>query len=515
MALEIIPGKHVYKTVLKHNQYKRWPTREKPDRLSPIATPHTHARFKISVEDKIFCIGSCFAEEISKALHRQKFNVLSIFQSLPESSRRTTKDAAMFHKYSVAAIYNEINWALNPDNPYRHEDVFIKTAKQQWQDYQLMGDGYSDCEDVAKSFRTAFNHAFKKIAEADVVIITLGLSEVWFDKQTQLYLNRTIPLEIINHYPDRFELHVFDYAKTLEYLEKIYTLLKTYLKPDFRLLITVSPIPLSVSFRQQDVLVANTYSKAVLRAAVEEFVSNKANVNYFPSYEFVTLSNPDVVLRKDDLLHVDATFVDYIVANVMAEFTDAMDNTDESILLLKAKSLYYGNFIQYARKLIKPMLAKNSMNKELWAMWGLLQLPLSHGLRASFFSVLNYFKTYRNFGLIHHFKIFNRWFNLEVSRPYVGYLDFFEGGVLQGWACCLTSDEPIEISILVNDHKIKTLVANLPRADVADVYDKAILNCGFKQAFDASDWGERYTLRVVFSKTGQDLPGGPIYAYPQ
>jgi hypothetical protein len=173
--------------------------------------------------------------------------------------------------------------------------------------------------------------------------------------------------------------------------------------------------------------------------------------------------------------------------------------------------LYYGNFIQQARALVKPMLTIKSVNKEVLAFWGLLQLPLSHGVRASFFRVLSYFKTYQNFGIAHHFKTFKHWFSIEKNRPYVGYLELWDGRILRGWACCLSSNEPIQVTILVNDLKVKTFTASLPRADVADVHEKANLNCGFKQHIDASAWGSSYTLRVVFSKTGQDLPGGPIY----
>lgn len=49
---------------------------------------------------------------------------------------------------------------------------------------------------------------------------------------------------------------------------------------------TVSPIPLNFTFTDNDIVVANKYSKSMLRASVEQFIDNK-NIFYFPSFEIV------------------------------------------------------------------------------------------------------------------------------------------------------------------------------------------------------------------------------------
>jgi 2-keto-4-pentenoate hydratase/2-oxohepta-3-ene-1,7-dioic acid hydratase in catechol pathway len=110
------------------NKYKRWPSRHNSDCLSPISTPVAQTSFKIKPEEKIFCIGSCFANEISQALYRLDYNVLSIFHDLPTSTstpHETTNDA-IFHKYNVAAIYNELAWALDHEISYQYELALIK-----------------------------------------------------------------------------------------------------------------------------------------------------------------------------------------------------------------------------------------------------------------------------------------------------------------------------------------------------------------------------------------------------
>jgi hypothetical protein len=74
-----------------------------------------------------------------------------------------------------------------------------------------------------------------------------------------------------------------------------------------------------------DVLVANAYSKAVQRAALDEFLLDKPNVDYFPSYEFVTLSNPGVAWSRHDYRHVSPDVVDRIMANVLGNYVTSAD----------------------------------------------------------------------------------------------------------------------------------------------------------------------------------------------
>jgi hypothetical protein len=57
-----------------------------------------------------------------------------------------------------------------------------------------------------------------------------------------------------------------------------------------RVLLTVSPVPLTATASGQHVLVATVQSKSVLRAVAGEICAAREGVDYFPSYEIV--SNP-------------------------------------------------------------------------------------------------------------------------------------------------------------------------------------------------------------------------------
>jgi hypothetical protein len=75
-----------------------------------------------------------------------------------------------------------------------------------------------------------------------------------------------------------------------------------------RFIVTVSPVPLASTFKDQDVVVANGGSKATLRAVAEELHRRYDFVDYFPSYEFVT-NSPRSLAWAEDQLHVAAPMV--------------------------------------------------------------------------------------------------------------------------------------------------------------------------------------------------------------
>jgi tetratricopeptide (TPR) repeat protein len=103
-----------------------------------------------------------------------------------------------------------------------------------------------------------------------------------------------------------------DYHDVLVELEAIHRLLASHGHPDFKLLLTVSPVPLNATFRPIDVMAANAYSKAVQRAAAESFVLAHDNVDYFPSYEMVIMSDRRLAFEKDNR-HVQGPMVDRVV----------------------------------------------------------------------------------------------------------------------------------------------------------------------------------------------------------
>jgi len=317
----------------RSNKYRRYPSPEAGgERLYPLAAPTVRPTFRIGAEDTIFAIGSCFARNVEKALQEAGKRVLSREFDLGEIGDSLGDTANFFNKYSIHSVLNELRWALDRAS-FPGEQILYQLGQDRYNDSQMGMARLDFPRERILEFRHAYLDAMAQVAEADVIILTLGYVETWYDTKLGLYLNVSPPLSMVKEEPARFEFRVLSYADVLEALNELYTLLLAHRKKPLKMLITVSPVPLIATFREMDVLVANTYSKAVQRAALDEFVAGKTGVDYFPSYEFVTLSNPTIAWSRGDYRHVSPDLVARIMSNVLVNYVDgdaeAMTATQE------------------------------------------------------------------------------------------------------------------------------------------------------------------------------------------
>lgn len=324
----------------KANAQRRYPSpKAGADRLYPLASPVGRPSFQIGAEETFFTIGSCFARNVETALMNAGKQVISYEEDLGVVGDSRGFTPNFFNKYSVHSIYNDLKWALERDSFPGAEILYHIEGKDWYADLQL---GIAKLEfplDDILAFRTHYLDVLARVAMADVVVVTLGYVETWFDTKLSIYLNTSPPLALVNAEPDRFEFRVLSYEDVLACLHDIRTLLEKHMTKPLRMLLTVSPVPLLSTFRDMDVLIANTYSKSVQRAAIDAFVRDTTNIDYFPSYEFVTLSNPKAAWKSDDFRHVSPDLVARIMDNVMGQYitghaiADQDENAPENIAI--------------------------------------------------------------------------------------------------------------------------------------------------------------------------------------
>jgi len=309
----------------RKNKLRRYPAPDAGgERLYPLVSPSVSPSFSIGKADSVFAIGSCFARNLEGALHKAGMNVLSRKIELGKIGDDVGAATNFLNKYNASSILNDLKWALDRDS-FPGEDIIYSVSDEVYCDPQLglirLPYPLADIMDM----RARYLDAMAQVAMADVVIITLGYVETWYDKELDLYLNIAPPPRLCAKFPDRFEFRVLGFEDVLQALEDIYALLKTHRKKPLKMLLTVSPVPLVSTFRDVDVLVANTYSKSVQRAAAETFVAGKQDVDYFPSYEFVTLSNPAICWARGDYRHVSPDIVARIMSNVLVSYAPDFD----------------------------------------------------------------------------------------------------------------------------------------------------------------------------------------------
>jgi GSCFA family len=262
-------------------------------------------KFTLSSSMKIFTLGSCFARNVEVALMAKGFDVCTRTGDFPYPH-------GGLNRYNTPVMLHELELAIGEK---QFQPASIVELPRGFADL-TSHDAFATFDKVVE-YRAKTTGVFARIKEADAVIITAGLAEVWYDKLYGQFIN-IAPSQASLHEPDRFQFSILGFQPNLDALRKLINLVHK-ISPNSKVLLTVSPVPLNATFINRDVLISNAYSKSCLRTAVEEIYWEFDFVDYFPSYELVTLSSPELVWERDRR-HVRADFVNKIMDVFIREY---------------------------------------------------------------------------------------------------------------------------------------------------------------------------------------------------
>jgi hypothetical protein len=316
MPLRRIPGPEAVAT-RKANSFAWWGTRSTENRVEPITRPEFYPGFTLEPGENIFTIGSCFARHVEDELMKRNFQIP--VRALMSDPLFADLPVDVLNNYGTPSIYNELSWAYDSACPFVPEQHLVEVKPGKFVDLHFPPVIAPDSWQVATGRRKALQKLVRLSADCRVIVITLGLSEVWYDTVSGYYLNDTVRPSVLRLYPDRFELHVLSYQESLEYLDKALQLLRRVNRKDMRVVLTVSPVPLAATHRAMDVIVANTYSKSMLRAVAEEICEKYDWIDYYPSYESVTISDRRIAWEAD-LIHVTNDMVAMNVGRMLDRY---------------------------------------------------------------------------------------------------------------------------------------------------------------------------------------------------
>lgn len=329
MPLLVLSGNDAMVNV-KANPASTWPQRgELGNRLEPLAKPGFRPSFRFAPGERIFTIGSCFARNIERVLETHGFAIPTrdIIRADPEFAQIGHN---ILNNYGAPAILNEIRWALDPSHSFSEEHAFFELYDGKYIDVHLNHALKPAPLDVVRARRRAILSAYQALRDCRVVIITLGLAECWFDCETGIYLNTPPRRSLIRAYPERFQLHVLSHDEVLGAMRETMALIREHGHPAVRVILTVSPVPLAATFREDDVMVANAYSKAVLRTVAEAITLTHDFVDYYPSYESVTLSERQHALEPDQV-HPTKSVIELNTSRMVRRYVGADELDVEAI----------------------------------------------------------------------------------------------------------------------------------------------------------------------------------------
>ena len=288
----------------------------------PCFIPHLVPKFKFRREDKFYAIGSCFARGIESALAAQNVVVESVAPefAMLQPANKETSGLGFTNKYNTYSILNELRWALDPDAEFPRDSI-VPLTKTKW--YDPHTNPTLEFVDLEKTLqrRALTQEVTKRIRTCRAVIVTLGLAEVWRDVKADVFVNRTPIPSLFKTDPERYEFQLSNFAANWANLEAIHTLLSTFGHPDVHIIVTVSPVPLMNTFSTMDIVVANSWAKALLRAVAQEWAAAHSNVDYFPSYEVVQNSGRGE-MWETDLRHVRGAGVQQIMKLFLRKYIE-------------------------------------------------------------------------------------------------------------------------------------------------------------------------------------------------
>src|SRR5579871_1593880 len=204
----------------------------------------------LSKDTRFFTMGSCFARNLANSLNNSGY--VSRHIEISEYINTTFANRVFVDWLSDAPI----------DDAIRDRIV------------ELLPPGWSK-EDTLQI-----------IKNSDVFILTLGVAAAFFDRTTGDFV---LPRPSALNSRALAEKYRFRTASVKENVDNVLYLINFVrnVRPDIKIVVTVSPVPLLASFEYESAVQADCLSKSTMRLVAHEVVNNSniPNILYWPSFE--------------------------------------------------------------------------------------------------------------------------------------------------------------------------------------------------------------------------------------
>ncbi len=250
--------------------------------------------WKITLDDAILSMGSCFAVHIGEQLSLNKFDALT----------------------------NPFGTIFNPLSLFKLIEICLKGEEvPQWSYLQNQGIYrnylfHSDIsalkkDDLVDQIIDKKMEALDYLRKSRVILLTFGTAVYYKLKSTgEVVANcHKVPQK-------EFEKGMARPDEIEKAFEGLYHQIKS-VNPNITFLLSVSPVR-----HLKDTLEVNSVSKAILRMAVGDLRNKLPGVDYFPSYELMMDDLRDYRFYKEDMLHPNDQAIDYIWKKFVDSYLD-------------------------------------------------------------------------------------------------------------------------------------------------------------------------------------------------
>ncbi|MCP5071977.1 MAG: GSCFA domain-containing protein [Rhodobacteraceae bacterium] len=250
-------------------------------------------KFKVVPKHRIVTAGSCFAQHIGKALSARGYGWYDAEPApagLSDESRKKFNYGIFSFRtgniYTAKALRQWVEWAFGvikaPTEIWEKDGRFYDPFRP-----AIEPDGFASKKEAMQSREAVFAAIRRAVEKADFFVFTMGLTESWYNAEHG-YEYAMCPGTVAGEFdPDKHKFRNQNFAGIKADVKGAIAVMRKHNKK-LRILLTISPVPLTATASGQHVLTATVHSKSTLRAVAGDLAANHRLVDYFPSYEIIT-----------------------------------------------------------------------------------------------------------------------------------------------------------------------------------------------------------------------------------
>jgi hypothetical protein len=283
-------------------------------------------KFGIGQDDPVLTAGSCFAAHIGRVLLDRGMNWRDA-EPAPPGMTKAERQARQYGQfsfrtgniYTAALLRQWLAWAYD-ESPQPEESWLENGRHFDPCRPSVEPEGYPSAEAMLAARRTTLAAIRTALAGAGCLIFTLGLTETWRNV-TDGTVYPVCPGTVRGAFDaGRHEFHNFTFDEVYRALVAAIDTARAA-NPQLRVILTVSPVPLTATASGNHALVANTYSKSVLRAVAGQLAQEREYVDYFPSYDIISGFPFRAMFFEPNLRTVSPDGVAFVMRHFVDAFT--------------------------------------------------------------------------------------------------------------------------------------------------------------------------------------------------
>ncbi|MBK7710129.1 MAG: GSCFA domain-containing protein [Bacteroidales bacterium] len=290
---------------------------------------------KITYNDRVMFIGSCFASSIGEQMEAGKMGVMI---------------------NPAGTVYNPVSVGITLDNiisgkEFTRDDLHFHDGL--WLSFSHYTDFSSeDPEKALLKINSRLRESSLFLESPGFLFITFGTARIYRNRKSGLIVSNCHKIPA-----GQFSSELLTVNEIVELWNKqLDTLSRLY--PHLKVIFTISPVR-----HMKDGAHGNLVSKSVLLLAVEELLKHSSLPQYFPAYELVMDDLRDYRFYDDDMIHPSASAINYIwEAFTGSYFEDETINIwNEAVRITRARNHHFNtDSITRQRDFAQNMLSRIS-----------------------------------------------------------------------------------------------------------------------------------------------------------